>query len=59
MEFSMLPQLLGLLKLKLKSFCTSNIEGRELCGLDFIENMFNIVMYQDMCKWIVSNLVLC
>ena len=49
MKFSMLPQPVGLLKLMRKLFCTSNIQGRELCWHDFMTYMFNIVMYRDTC----------
>ena len=49
MNFSMLPQPVGLLKLML-IFCPSNIQGRELCSSDFVKYMFNIVMCQDICE---------
>ena len=36
-KFSMLPQPVSLLKLMLNLFCTSSIEGREICRCDFIK----------------------
>ena len=42
MKFSMLPQPVGLLKLMLPFFNTSNIQGRELCWCDFIKYTINI-----------------
>ena len=53
-KFSMLPQPVGLLKLMLNLFCTSNIQGRELCQHDFVKYTFNFVMCQDTCERIVS-----
>ena len=37
MKFSVLPQSVALLKLMLNLFCTSNIQGRELCWHDFMK----------------------
>ena len=50
MEFSMLTQPVGLLKLILNLFYTSNIQGRVLCRYDFMNYTFNINMFQDTCE---------
>ena len=47
MKCSVLPQPVDLLKLVLNLFCTSNMQGRELCWHDFMKYVFNIVMCQD------------
>ena len=50
MKFSLLLQPVGLLKFMLSLFCTSNIQGRELCWREFMKYSFNIDMYQDTCE---------
>ena len=43
-KFSMLSQPVGLLKLVLNLFCTSTIQGRELCWRDFMKCMIDLVL---------------
>ena len=50
MNFSRLPQLVGLLKLMLNLLCTSSIHGRRLCWCGFIKYMFNIILSLDTCE---------
>ena len=37
-------------------FCTSNVQGREVCRHDFMKYTFNIVMCQDTCELICFKL---
>ena len=50
MKFSMFPQPVGLLKLMLHLFCSSNIQRREICCRNFMKCMFSIIMCQDTCQ---------
>ena len=50
MECSLLAHPVGLLKLMLNLFCTSNIQEKELCWRDFIKYMINIVVCRDACE---------
>ena len=50
LKFSIQPQPNGLLKLVVNLFCTSNIQGRDLCLHDFIKYAINIVHCWDTCK---------
>ena len=53
----MLPQFVGMLKVMLNNLlCTSNIQGRELCGHDFMKCTFTTVMCQDTCERIYFKL---
>ena len=52
----MLPQPVGLFKLMLNWFCTSDIQGRELCWHDFMKCTFNIILCQDTCESICYKL---
>ena len=58
-KFIMLPQLLGLLKLMLNLFCTSTIQGRELCGHDFVKYSINILQRRDTCEPICFRRLIC
>ena len=50
MEFNLLPQPVGLLKLMLNLFCTSTIQGREICWCEFVKYMIYIVLCRDICE---------
>ena len=50
MKLSMLSQPVGVLKVMLSVFCTSTIQGKELCWHDFIKYMINIVLCWDICE---------
>ena len=52
-KFSLSPQLVGLLKLRL-----SNVQERELCWRDFVKYTFIIVLYQDTCELICFKLIM-
>ena len=49
-QFGMLSQTAGLMKLKLNSVCTRNIQGRELCWRDFMKYTFNLVLCWGTCE---------
>ena len=55
-EIQYATTILDLLKLMLNLFCTSSIQGREFCWLDFMRCMFSIVMFQEPCKMIYFKL---
>ena len=56
MKSRMLPQPVGLLKLMLNLFCTSNTQGREICRCEFIKYTINIVLCLDTCEQICFKL---
>ena len=47
MKLIMLPQPVGLSKLRLNLICTSTIQRRELCRRDFTKFRMNIILCQD------------
>ena len=53
MKFSMLSQALGMSKLLLNLFCTSNVimfEGENCADMNFMKYIFNIIMCRDTCE---------
>ena len=54
MKCGMWPQPVGLLKLMLNLFCTSYIQGRELCWHNFIKYTINIVTNILLMLWLVT-----
>ena len=50
MKFTVLPQPVGLLKLMLNLFCTSNMQGRERCWRYQVKYLINIVLRLDTCE---------